>query len=440
MIDCGMFQERQFQARNWNECPITAESISAMIVTHAHIDHCGLIPRLVRQGFKAPIHATEATADLLPIMLEDAAHIQEEDAAYKQKRHRKEGRESRYQVQPLFDQSDVLKTLPLIRSSRFNQPVKVTDDIQVTFHTAGHILGSAMLEVTASEEGTQRTIIFSGDIGQWGKPIIHDPTRFESADYVVMESTYGNRLHVDNGDISVQLERIINDTVARGGKVIIPTFAVERAQEILYFLSSLLKGKRIPRIPVFLDSPMAVDVTDIFRKHKDEFDADTWNRINAKDAPFHFPELQYCTSADQSKALNRIKDPVVIMATSGMCTAGRIKHHLKHNLRDPKSTILFVGYQSEGTLGRQILDRRPEVRVHGEIHPVRIQVTQVAGFSGHADRDGLLYWVDGFKSRPKRLFLTHGDEDAAESLARDIHVRRKWDVLVPHYESTTDLR
>jgi metallo-beta-lactamase family protein len=439
MIDCGMFQERQFQARNWNDCPLPPDSINAMVVTHAHVDHCGLIPRFVRQGFQSPIFATDATADLLRIMLEDAAHIQEEDAAYKTKRHQKEGRESRYVVQPLYGQADVEATMRLVQGAKFLQPVTLTDDIRVTFHNAGHILGSAMLECKAIENGVERTIIFSGDIGQWNKPIIHDPTRFSAGDYIVMESTYGNRLHEDHGDIGQQLERVIKETIARGGKVIIPTFAVERAQEILYFLSTLLKSKRIPRIPVYLDSPMAVDVTDIFRRHRDQFDAETWNRINAKDSPFHFPELQYCTTAEQSKSLNRINQPVIIMSTSGMCTAGRIKHHLKHNLGDSRSTILFVGYQSEGTLGRQILDRRPEVRIHGEPRPVRAQVAQVAGFSGHADRDGLLYWADGFKNTPRRVFLTHGDEDAAESLARDLHVRRKWNVLVPHFESTTDL-
>jgi metallo-beta-lactamase family protein len=440
MIDCGMFQERQFEARNWRDCPVPADSIDAMVVTHAHIDHCGLIPRFVRQGFRSPIYATSATTDLLPIMLEDAAHIQEEDAAYKSKRHKREGRESRYPVQPLYVENDVIDTLRLIQSSQFGQPVSLTDDITVTFHRAGHILGSAMLEVKATENGAERTIVFSGDIGQWGKPIIHDPTRFESADYVIMESTYGDRLHEQNADISEQLARVINDTVLRGGKVIIPTFAVERAQEILYFVSLLLKGNRIPRIPVFLDSPMAVDVTDIFRKHNDEFDADTWNRINARDTPFHFPELQYCITPAQSKAVNRMDEPVIIMATSGMCTAGRIKHHLKHHVGDSRSTVLFVGYQSEGTLGRQILDRSPQVRIHGEMHPVRARIEQVAGFSGHADRDGLLYWVNGFKSKPRRLFLTHGDVEAAESLARDIRVQYKWDVLIPDYESTTDLK
>ena len=296
-----------------------------------------------------------------------------------------------------------------------------------------------MLEFNVTDAGTSRRVVFSGDIGQWDKPLLRDPTMFEQADYIVMESTYGDRVHKENGDIGEQLEDVINRTLQRGGKVLIPTFAVERAQELLYFLSDLVNSKRIPNVPVFLDSPMAVDVTQIFKSHRDHFDDETWERIAAGDRPLQFSSLEFARSAEQSKAINEVSGPAIIMATSGMCTAGRIKHHLKKNIDDAKCTVLFVGYQAHGTLGRQIVDGSEEVRIHGRTRKVRAEVAQIFGFSGHADREGLLKWTRNFKSKPRRIFLTHGDEEAAESLAAQIRQELQWNVLIPHYESTTDL-
>ncbi len=440
MIDCGMFQERQFASRNWNECPLPLDSVNALLLTHAHIDHCGLIPRIVRHGFRGPIYCTPATTDLVEIMLRNAAHIQEEDVAYKRKRHRREGRTGRFDAEPLFDDHDVDQTIKLLKPVPYDRRHQVTDDISVAFREAGHILGSAMLEVGLQEGDVQRKVIFSGDIGQWDKPLIHDPTEFSEADYVVMESTYGDRNHEQGGDILTQLERVINDTIRAKGNVVVPTFAVERAQELLYYLSHLVHDNRIPGVPIFLDSPMAIDVTDVFRRHHDRFDEETWERISAGLPPLNFPGLVLSRSTDESKAINRVKEPCVIMSTSGMCTAGRIKHHLRQNLPHDNSTILFVGYQAQGTLGRQILEGKRDVRIHGATYPVRAKVAQIYGFSGHADRTGLLHWAAGFKQSPRRVFLTHGEEDAALSLAQALREAHRWDVLIPHYDSVSDLR
>ena len=434
-----MFQERQFEARNWAESPLPLDSIDALLLTHAHIDHCGLIPRIVRLGFRGPIYSTPPTTELVEIMLRDAAHIQAEDVAYKQKRHRREGRAGRYPLEPLFDDRDVDETIKLLRSADYDQPVKVTDDIEVVFREAGHILGSAMLDVQVRDDTTQRRVVFSGDIGQWDKPLIHDPTRFEQADYVVMESTYGDRDHERAGDIEQQLKRVINDTVQAGGNVVVPTFAVERAQELLFHLSRLVHQDEIPDVPIFLDSPMAIDVTQLFRRHRSRFDDDTWQRITSGLPPLDFEGLVLARRTDESKAINHVKGPCIILSTSGMCTAGRIKHHLRNNVSDKKSTILFVGYQAHGTLGRQILDGNATVRIHGRMFDVRARIERIFGCSGHADRSGLMFWAAGFQQPPRRAFLTHGEEDSARAFAQSLAESYGWNVLIPDYHSVTDL-
>jgi metallo-beta-lactamase family protein len=440
LVDCGMFQERPFAARNWHDLPFPSDTVEALLLTHAHVDHCGLIPRIVRRGWKGPIYCTAPTAELAEIVLRDAADIQAEDVAYKQKRHRAEGRAGRYDPQPLFDERDVNATLKLLRTVRYDQTIAVTDDISVIFREAGHILGSAMLEVVARDEGESRTVVFSGDIGQWNVPLIRDPTRFAFADYVVMESTYGDRDHERTEDIEVQLERVIKATVAAGGNVVVPTFAVERAQELMYHLSRLVHQNRIPPMPIFLDSPMAIDVTELFRRHRDHFDDETWQHISSGLKPLNFPGLVLSRSTDESKAINRVEEPCLIMSTSGMCTAGRIKHHLRHTLPRENCTVLFVGFQAHGTLGRQILDGRAEVRIHGQNYPVRARIERIYGCSGHSDRTGLLHWAAGFKEPPRRVFLTHGEEEAALPLARTLRETQGWDVLIPHYQSSSDLR
>jgi metallo-beta-lactamase family protein len=440
LIDCGMFQERDYLYRNWAPSPIPAEECDALLLTHAHLDHCGLIPRLVREGYGGPIYCTEPTLPLTEIILKDAAKIQSEDAAYKRKRHAREGRKGPHQEEPLYDEGDVERTMRLFRSVPYRQPAVITDELTVTFHDAGHIFGSAMLDCEVrGSEGRSMRILFSGDIGQWNKPIIHDPTLFNEADHVIMESTYGDRNHEIAGDVETQLAEVIQETVKQDGNIVIPTFAIERAQELMFHLGRLIRSSRIPSLPVYVDSPMSVDATEVYYRFPQFFDAETTQLIRTNMSPLKFPGLRMARTVEESKAINRAKGSSVIMATSGMCTAGRIKHHLRQNITDPNSTILFVGYQSHGTLGRQILDGAREVRIHGHIFPVRAKVTQIYGFSGHADRAGLIKWLTHLRRAPSQVYLTHGEEKAATSLASYIRDEMHWPVAIPDYGSVVDL-
>ncbi len=439
MVDCGMFQEREFAPRNWAPCPVRPAEVHAMLLTHAHIDHSGLIPRYVHEGYDSPIYTTQATIDLAHIMLRDSAHIQEEDAAYKKRRHRKEGREGAHPDIPLYTNADVERTLPLFEAVEYGKPLQVAEGINVTFHDAGHILGSAMLEIEVIEGNETNRIIFSGDMGQEDKPFIHNPSVFERADYVVMESTYGDRDHEPLQDIPNKLCKIINETIERGGNLVIPTFAVERAQELMYFISQLVYADRIPSIPIFLDSPMAVDVTEVFRKHCHELDEETQELINSDHPPLRFPGLKLVRTVEDSKAIKEQPGSSIVMSASGMCNAGRIKHHLRNNISRPESTILFVGYQANGTLGRLILEGRPYVRIHGQDRTVRAKIEKMNGMSAHADRNGLLHWLGHLKSKPKKVFLCHGEEQAAFSLAKKIRSELKFEVEIPQYDHTFDL-
>ena len=439
LIDCGMFQERPFEDRNWDPCPIPPDQIDAMLLTHVHIDHSGLIPRLVREGFRGPIYTTRASIALAEIVLRDAAKIQAEDLEYKMRRHARSGRHGRYPPRVLFNDDDVTAALQLFRPVSYGQPQRVHDSLTATFFDAGHILGSASLKLDLTHEGKTTCVVFSGDIGQHNKPLICDPVAPEVADYVVMESTYGDREHQQAGDVETQLETIIQETLRRGGNVVIPTFAVERAQELMFYLSRLVNSKRIPNIKVFLDSPMAVDVTEIYREQGDFFDEESLALMADHRPPLQFPGLTMSHSVKESKAINEQRKPCIIMASSGMCTAGRIKHHLRQNIGRSESTILFVGYQGQGTLGRQILDKASVVRIHGQDFKVRAQIRQIYGFSGHADRSGLLDWIGNLQRAPRKIFLTHGEEAAANHLAQEIRQRWNWQVEVPEYRQAVDL-
>lgn len=440
MVDCGLFQEREYSHRNWHESTINPSTVDAMVLTHGHIDHSGLVPKMVKDGLRAPIFATPPTVDLVEIMLKDAARIQKEDAEYKKKRHKKQGKKSRFPPEPIYDEDDVGETIKWLRVASYHEPTPIADGVSVTFHDAGHILGSAIVEFRVEEEATTKTIVFSGDIGQAGKPLIRDPDVLTQADVLVMESTYGDRDHpTSDEDVEAQFATVINATVEAGGKTIIPTFAVERAQEIMYHLARLAHQDKIPDIEVFLDSPMAVDVTNVFRQHRNCLDQETRELIESGSAPLRFPGLHMARSADESRRINAIEGPCIIMSTSGMCTAGRIKHHLKRNISDPRNTILFVGYQAHGTLGRLIVDGRDKVRIHGKERQVKASVRQIYGFSGHADRGGLLRWSQNFERAPSQTFLTHGDEEAAMALAETLRSERGWNVQVPQYEATIDI-
>jgi metallo-beta-lactamase family protein len=439
LIDCGMFQERAYLARNWEPFPVSPRDVDYVLLTHAHVDHCGLIPKLVRDGFAGRILCTGASRDLAEIILEDSGHIQEEDAAFKLKRHKREGRKGPYPVKPLYTVGDAEAAVPNFKPVPYNKPTRLNDRVSATFHDAGHILGSAMIELAVGVDGTTRTVVFSGDVGQWDKPIIRDPSVFDRADYVVMESTYGARNHEPTGDIEDQLCQVINSTVKAGGNIVMPTFAVERAQELLYAIGELVRQDRIPNLLIFLDSPMAVDVTEVFRRHRDCMDTEALEIIESGARLFQFPGVQLVRSTRQSKAINRIRGSCIILAGSGMCTAGRIKHHLVKNISRPESTIVFVGYQAHGTLGRQIADGRTAVRIHGQQHEVKARVTQIHGLSAHADQTGLLKWLGHLTTPPRRVFLTHGEQEAADALAEQIRTRWGWPVEVPDYQDARDL-
>lgn len=444
LIDCGMYQERNYQDRNWSDFVVPPNELDAVLITHAHLDHCGLLPKLVRDGFNGPIYTTAASGQLIDIVLHDSAKIQTEDAKYKKKRHLKEGRKGPHPIEPLYTTEDVNRTIPMIQDVRYGRSFVAAPGIVAAFHDAGHILGSAMIDVRLESKIRPQRIIFSGDVGQGGTPIVRDPSIFKEADYLVMESTYGDRDHgLEEGgepeDTGAQLARLISDTIKRGGSVIIPTFAIERAQELIYHIGRLIKTGQIPDVPVYLDSPMASRVTKVFRKHRNLFDEEALARINAGDSPLTFPSLRIVESAEESKAINQLGSPAIIMSTSGMCTAGRIKHHLKHHIARPESLVLFVGYQAVGTLGRHILHRPKEVRIHGRTWPVRAQIAQVHGFSGHADRSQLMTWLSHFDNPPKQVFLTHGDNESAKSLAENIRGRYNWQVHIPVYTEIVKL-
>jgi metallo-beta-lactamase family protein len=433
LVDCGLYQERPFLERNWDPLPVSPADVDVLLLTHAHLDHSGLIPKIVRDGFSGAILATAATADLLSIALMDAARIQEEDAAFKAKRHKKEGRKGTRGEIPLYTVEDVQRTMPLVEEVAYEKPVPLSDAVSVRFMDAGHILGSAMIEVRARENGTDRSIVFSGDIGQWDKPFLRDPSLFERADYVVMESTYGDRVHEDPKEIGQILAEAVEKAVRSRGNVLIPTFAIERAQELMFYFSRLARSGAIPRVPIYLDSPMAREVTQAFERHPEDLDEESRRLFREGKNPFEFPGLVIVQSIEESKAINTRPGSSVIMAGSGMCTGGRIKHHLLTNIARPESLIVFVGYQARETLGRQILEGQTPVRIHGQWLPVKAQVAKINGFSAHADKKALSRWLDGYRSAPRRLFVNHGDEEVALRFAERVRRERGWNVDVPRY-------
>lgn len=439
LVDCGLYQEREYRARNWDPFPVSPAALNAVLLTHAHIDHCGLLPRLVHAGYGGPVYCTDATADIARIMLLDSAGLQEEDAAYKRKRHEREGRKGPYPEVPLYTTDDAHDCFPLFKPVRYGQPVAVGEHFEATFHEAGHVLGSAMVSLRVREHGEERTLVFSGDIGRWNKPILRDPTLFEAADYVVVESTYGDRLHEEQSSIADELAEVVTSTVDRKGNVVVPSFALERAQEVLYYLNELLVERRIPPLVVFVDSPMAVSITEVFQRHPELFDRDMMELMKQHRSPFDFPGLTMVRTVEQSKAINSIAGSVMVIAGSGMCTGGRIKHHLAANISRRESTVLFVGYQAFGTLGRHIVDGAKEVRVLGRERRVRARIAQIHGFSAHADRDELMRWLGGFKSAPRRVFVVHGEPETAAAFADHVQAEMGWEVSVPSYEGTAVL-
>ncbi|MBM4446514.1 MAG: MBL fold metallo-hydrolase [Chloroflexi bacterium] len=434
LVDCGLYQEREFRGRNWEPFPIPPETLDCVLLTHAHLDHSGLLPKLVREGFHGPIYCLAATTEIAEIMLLDSANLQEEDAEFKKKRHQKTRRQGQYPEVPLYTVDDAKASFPLFSPVEYRKTVSIGKGIEATFYDAGHVLGSSMIRVRIQQNGEERTILFSGDIGRWGKPILRDPTLFEEAAYVLVESTYGDRSLEPSEDAANKLADVINATVKSRGNIVIPSFALERSQEILYCLNKFLLEDRIPHLMVFIDSPMAVSITGVFEHHPELFDKEMVKLMRQKRSPFDFRGLNVIRTAEESKAINRIKGTVIIIAGSGMCTGGRIKHHLVTNISRKESTILFVGYQAVGTLGREIVGGAEKVRILGQHYPVKARVVQINGFSAHADRDELLKWLSSLRKPPRRLFVTHGESSVSQHFASLIKDKIGWEVAVPKYQ------
>jgi metallo-beta-lactamase family protein len=410
VLDCGMFQGHRSQAAEKNKTlPLPVNEIDAVVLSHAHIDHSGRLPFLVARGYTKTIFATAATRDLCAVMLADSAHIQESDSRHLAKNHREF-------VEPLYTMRDAVRTQDLMIGIPYNKTFDVVPGVRCTYIDAGHILGSASVILDVTEAGITKRLVFSGDIGRPGLSIIRDPVVPEGADAVIMESTYGNRDHETVVDARAQLAEVVRNTAARGGRVLIPSFAVGRTQELLYNLNGLSREGAIPAIPIYVDSPLATDTTTVFEMHPEVFDH-TEDLINKANDLFRFPQVHFTRSVEESKALNTTRGPMVIIAASGMVEAGRILHHLQHGAGDPKNTILFVGYQAEGTLGRRIETKPPTIRIYGEDLPLRAEVKILDGYSAHADRTELTAWIDGVKATSPKLgpvFLVHGEADVQD--------------------------
>ncbi len=439
LIDCGMHQERELRSRDWDPFPVAPSSIDAVLITHAHLDHCGFLPRLARDGFKGPVYCTPATAEIMRISLLDSAHLQESDAEQKRKRHEREGRRGPFPEVPLYTVANAEACFEQFRPIHCCRPTEVAHGVTASLYDAGHILGSAMIALDVGMNGESRRIVFSGDVGRWDRPILRDPSTFEQADYVLVESTYGNRTHEAIEAVDEQLEAVIRSTVKRRGNIVVPSFAIERAQELLYHMNELLRANRIPHILVFLDSPMAIKVTDVFRQHSELFDEEAKETIAEHKSLFDFPSLMAVESSDHSKALNYLGGTGMIIAGSGMCTGGRIKHHLVNNISRPESTVLFVGYQAVGTLGRQIVDGAKQVRIFNETYAVNARIEQIQGFSSHADQNELMRWLSAIKNTPRKVFVVHGEKESAHEFAALVARKQGWNVEIPSYREEVKL-
>ncbi len=436
MVDCGMFQgTAQIRERNYFHQNYVPKKIDALLLTHAHIDHSGLIPKLVKNGFYGNIYTTKATTDLCSIMLPDSGHIQEMDAAFVNKKNLKLNRKP---IDPLYTADEAIESLKNFVPVAYDEIIQVHPRVEVRFRNAGHILGSSFIEMWVDEGNSKTKIVFSGDIGPKDQAIICDPQIVDEADILLMESTYGDRLHKNKSDTYQEFTKIIQDAYNHKGNIIIPAFAVERTQEIIYTLSKLFKEGRIPSMPVYIDSPLAISATEIFKKNKDLFDEEMQKRILSGDSPLEFPNLHYTRSTDESKWLNTEAKGSIIISANGMCTAGRIKHHLKYNLFRPESSIVFVGYQAEGTLGRRLIEGAKQVRVYGTDVSVKAQIHTIGGFSAHADQNGLLAWVKNIKNPKLKVFVVHGEEQSAKSFAEKLHTELGVVTHVPDWGESVD--
>ncbi len=429
LVDCGMFQGgKRIRQLNTDDFRFNPAEIECLLLTHAHIDHCGLIPKLCRDGFKGPVYATKVTCELAHIMLPDSAHIQESDAEMFNRKGARSGDEP---IQPLYTIDDAEAALQHFSVIAYEHRMHINENVEVVFHDAGHIIGSAIIEVYVTEDGETTKLVFSGDLGQPNQPIIRDPSIIDGADYLFVESTYGDRLH-QIYDKEEALAEVINDTMERGGNLIIPSFAVGRTQTLLYYFYKLWKAGRIDDVPIILDSPLAIAATRIFIHNTQEFDDEAMGLLLEHGSMPQMPQLKIAETSAESKALNSSEGSAIIISASGMADAGRILHHLKHNLWRPESTVLFVGYQAEGCLGRRLVDGIKRVKIMGEEVVVRAKIQMMDGFSAHADRDQILDWVGHIQSpKPAKVFVVHGEAPAANALKEQIEQDFAESVYVP---------
>ena len=447
LVDCGMWQGKaELEEENFQEFEFDPKEIDFVLLTHAHIDHSGRIPKLYNEGFKNKIYAHKATCDLCALMLPDSGHIQEMESEWKNRKRMRKGEKPR---DPLYTAEEAAKCLQIFESVQYDNIIDITDKIHVRFNDAGHMLGSSIIELWVDEEGKTTKTVFTGDIGNNDIPLLSSPTMIEDTDYLVMESTYGSRLHVRNNEKAEMFLDIVAETLDNQGTVVIPSFAVGRTQEILYELNKLKdirtdeefrhKYHTLMKAPVYVDSPLAISATEVFKENMELFDEETQKEIMKGDNPLEFPGLKFTMSTDDSKALNESQEPCIIISASGMCEVGRIKHHLKHNLWNPNSTILFVGYQAPGTLGYSIVHGAKKVKIFGEERAVNARIEYIEGKSGHADQEGLMNFIYSFIEKPKHIFLIHGEEESQEVLEQKIITDTKLPVTIPDFGDTYEI-
>lgn len=447
LVDCGMWQGREdIEIQNGEDFEYNPAEIDFMLLTHAHIDHSGRIPKLYNEGFRNKIYAHKATCDLCTLMLPDSGHIQEAEIEWK---NRKRIRKGEKELPPLYTAEDALKSLEVFEPVKYDEIVEITPDIHVRFNDAGHMLGSSIIELWVKEDGKETKTVFTGDLGNNDIPLLSEPTMIESTDYLVMESTYGSRLHLRNEEKAKMFLDIVSETLDNGGTVVIPSFAVGRTQEILYEINKLKdiitdeefkrRYKTLMKSPVYVDSPLAISATEVFKENMELFDEETQAQIMQGDNPLEFPGLEFTRTADESKALNEDPKSSIIISASGMCEVGRIKHHLKHNLWNPKSTILFVGYQAPGTLGYSIVNGAKKVKIFGEEIAVNARIEYIEGYSGHADQEGLMNFIYSFITKPKHIFLVHGEPESQDILQAKIEEETKIGVTIPEFGETYEL-
>ena len=448
LVDCGLFQgQAADEWENEEDFQFDVNEIDFMILTHAHIDHSGRIPKLYKDGYRGKVYATKATCDLCAIMLPDSGHIQEMETEWKNRKRLRKGESLK---EPIYDVQTALMSLELFEPSRYDQLIEIDDNIHIRFNDAGHMLGSAIVEVWIKENGENKKIVFTGDLGNNDIPLLSEPTMIEDADYLVMESTYGDRHHMRNDQKAEIFVDIVSETIRNGGTVVIPSFAVGRTQEILFELNKIKEQTTDPNFlrkyeilmhtPVYVDSPLAISATEVFQENMELFDENTQELIKSGDNPLEFPGLRFTRTAQESKELNEDDTPSIIISASGMCEVGRIKHHLKHNIWNPKNTILFVGYQAPGTLGRKIVDGAKTVKIFGEEISVNARVEYIEGYSGHADQEGLLNFVYSFTKKPEHIFLVHGEPEGQKVLKQKITETTQIPVTIPDFGEKYDLK